>query len=258
MSFFQLVRREMQGSLDRLVIMAALGGVSTASILAAINAGAQAADSGKPSLWAATLFIVALFLFIKTQNYILLTATAEIEAIIHKVRVRLMDQVRHSELLPLDRIGRAEIVAAVSKETSTLTQASNSLAFAAQGAILLLFVAIYVAYLSLLAFALSVIIIGVAAVLFHSRNRQLAKATREASEWENRLFNRLMELLDGFKEVRLNSSRSDDLYSDINEVSRTAANIKIRTQAETFRRMVLLQSSMYAMLGSMVFAVPLL
>lgn len=256
MSFFQLVRREMQGSLDRLVIMAALGGVSTASILAAINAGAQAADSGKPSLWAATLFIIALVLFIKTQHYILLTATAEIESIIHKVRVRMMDQVRHSELLPLEAIGRAAIVAAVTRETSTLTQAANSLAFAAQGGILILFVAIYVAYLSLLAFALSVLIVGFAAALFHARNRQLAIANREASEWENRLFNRLMDLLDGFKEVRLNRARSEDLYSDIVEVSRTAANIKIRTQAETFKRMVLLQSSMYAMLGAIVFAVP--
>ena len=258
MSFFQLVRREMQGSLDRLVIMAGLGGISTASILAAINAGAQAADSGKPSLWAATLFVVALFLFIKTQNYILLTATAEIEAIIHTLRVRLMDRVRHSELLPLDGIGRAQIVAAVTKETATLTQASNSLAFAAQGGVLILFVAIYVAYLSLLAFALSVIIVGIAAALFQSRNRQLAIAAREAAEWENRLFNRLMDLLDGFKEVRLNSPRSEDLYGDIVEVSRTAANIKIRTQAETFRRMVLLQSSMYAMLGAIVFVVPVL
>ena len=123
-----------------------------------------------------------------------------------------MDQVRHSELLPLDAIGRAEIVAAVTKETAILTQASNSLAFAAQGGVLILFVAIYVAYLSLLAFALSVIIVGIAAAMFHSRNRQLAVATREAAEWENRLFNRLMDLLDGFKEVRLNSSRSEDLY----------------------------------------------
>jgi cyclic peptide transporter len=256
MSFFQLVRHEMQGSLNRLVILGGLGGISIVSILAAINAGAHAVDSGNPSLWAATLFIVALLLFIKMQNYILITATTEIEAIIHRVRVRLMDQVRQSELLPLDRIGRAEIVAAVSKETAILTQASNSLAFATQGLILLLFVAIYVAYLSLLAFALSVIIVGVAAALFHSWNRQLAEARREAAEWENRLFNRLMDLLDGFKEVRLNSSRSEDLYSDIDEVSRTAANIKIRTQAETFRRMVLLQSSMYAMLGAIVFVVP--
>lgn len=258
MPFFQLVRRELQGSLNRLVLMAALGGISTASILAAINSGAQAADNGKPSLWSATLFIVALLLFIKTQNYVLLTATAEIEGIIHKVRVRLMNHVRHSELLPLDEIGRAEIVAAITRETALLTQASNALAFAAQGAVLLIFVALYVAYLSLLAFALSVIIVGVAAVLFHSRSCQLAKATQEASQWENRLYNRVMDLLDGFKEVRLNSSRSEDLYGDILEVSRTAANIKIRTQAETFKRMVFLQSSMYAMLGAIVFAVPVL
>ena len=258
MPFFQLVRREMQGSLDRLVLMAALGGISTASILAAINSGAQAADNGKPGVWSATLFIIALLLFIKTQNYVLLTATAEIEGIIHKVRVRLMDHVRQSELLPLDEIGRAEIVAAITRETAVLTQASNSLAFAAQGAVLIIFVALYVAYLSLLAFALSVVIVGVAALLFHSRGRQLAKASQEASQWENRLYDRVMDLLDGFKEVRLNSPRSEDLYGDILEVSRTAANIKIRTQAETFKRMVLLQSSMYAMLGAIVFAVPVL
>ena len=258
MLFFQLVRREMQGSLNRLLIMFGVGGISIASILAAINAGAHAADSGKPNLWAATLFIVALLLFIKTQNFNLLTTTAEIEAIIRRMRVRLMDQVRHSELLALDRIGRAEIVAAITKETAALTLVGNALAFVVQGSILILFVAIYVAYLSLLAFALSVIIIGVAGALFHSRNRRLAEATHEVSKWENRLFNRLMDLLDGFKEVRLNSSRSEGLYGDIAEVSRTAANIKIRTQAETFRQMVLLQSSMYAMLGSLVFAVPLL
>jgi putative pyoverdin transport system ATP-binding/permease protein len=258
MPFLQLVRREMQGSLHRLVLMAAVGGVSTASILAAINSGAQAADNGKPSLWPAMLFIVALLLFIKTQNYVLLTATAEIEGIIHKVRVRLMDHVRHSELLPLDEIGRAEIVAAITRETAVLTQASNSLAFAAQGAVLISFVALYVAYLSFLAFALSIVIVGVAAALFHSRNRQIAIATQEASQWENRLYNRLMDLLDGFKEVRINNLRSEDLYSDILEVSRIAANIKIRTQAETFKRMVLLQGSMYAMLGAIVFAVPVL
>src|SRR6516165_10844001 len=258
MSFFQLVRREIQGSLYRLVFMFGLGGISIVSILAAINAGAHAVDSGKPRLWWAMLFIVALILFIKTQHYYLITTTAEIEAIIHKVRMRLMDQIRQSELLSLDRIGRAEIVAAVSKETAILTQASNSLAFMVQGSILLIFVATYVAYLSLLAFALSVIIVGVAAALFISRNRQLAEAKREVSKWENRLFDRLTDLLDGFKEVRLNNSRSEDLYRHITEVSRTAANIKIRTQAETFLRMIVVQSSMYAMLGVIAFAVPAL
>ncbi len=256
MSFFLLFRREMQGSLARLFVMSALGGISNAVILAAINAGAQAADTGQPSLWAPALFIVALFLFIKTQHYILIAATVEIEAIIHKLRVRLMDLVRESELLPLDAIGRSGIVGAITKETATLTQATNTLAFAVQGVVLIFFVGIYVAYLSLLAFALSVLVVGVAAALFHAKSHQVVTGMREASEWENRLFDRLIDLLDGFKEVRLNRARSEDLFGDIVEVSRTAANIKIRTQSEVFKRLVFSQSSMYVLLGAVAFAVP--
>jgi putative ATP-binding cassette transporter len=258
MSFLKLVRREMQGSLKRMAIVSGLGGISTASILAAINSGAQAADSGKAGLWSAALFFVAVFLFIKVQHYILITTTAEIESIIHRLRLRLMNHIRRSELLPLESIGRAEIVGAITKETATLTQASNTLAFVAQGGVLVSFVVIYVAYLSLLAFALSVGIVGSAALVLQARSRQLAIETREASIWENRLFDRLLDLLDGFKEVRLNNSRSDDLFDDITEVSRTAANIKIRAQSETYKRMVFLQSSLYILLGAIVFAVPAL
>src|SRR5262245_22819425 len=96
--FLQLVRREMHGSLPKLLLMSALGGISTAAILAAINSGLQSGSS----LWAATLFTVALFLFIKTQYYVTITTTAEIESIIHKIRIRLMDQIRNSELLSIE------------------------------------------------------------------------------------------------------------------------------------------------------------
>lgn len=246
----------MQGSLTRLAVMSGLGGVSNAAILAAINAGAQSAGNGEVSVSAATLFVVALLLFIKTQHYILIATTVEIEAIIHKLRVRLMDEVRHSELLPLDAIGRAAIVAAITKETTTLTQATNMVAFAGQGVVLVFFVGIYIAYLSLLAFAVSVVVICVAGVIFHIKSRQVAAGTREAAEWDNHLFDRLIDLLDGFKEVRLNRSRSDDLFDDVVEVSRKAANIKIRSQSESYKQLVFSQSAMYLLLASVVFMVP--
>ena len=256
MSFFQLVRREMQSSLKRLVFVSALGGVSTAAILSSINAGAHAADTGRISLWSALLFVIALILFIQTQHYLLITTTAEIEAIIHRMRVRLMDYVRRSELLSLENIGRPEIVGAITREAAILTQASNTLAFAAQGALLIFCVTIYVAYLSIFAFLLSVIIIGIGATMFHAKTRQLSVEQREAAKWENRLYERLTDLLDGFKEVRLNSARSEELFQDIVEVSRAAANIKIRTQSETYKRMILLQSSLYTLLGAVAFVVP--
>jgi putative ATP-binding cassette transporter len=256
MSFFQLVRREMQGSLGRLVLVSAMGGVSTTAIIGAINAGSQAADKGEISLWAAGFFVIALLLFIQTQHYILITTTAEIGAIIHKLRVRLMDYVRRSELLPLEMIGRAEIVAVITGDTALLTQASNMMAFAAQGALLIFLVTAYVAYLSFVAFVLAVIIVGIGAGVFHSKTKQHAEQMREAAGWENRLYDRLSDVLDGFKEVRLNRARSDELFDHVVEVSRNAANIKIRTQSETYRRMVLLQTSLYTLLGAVAFVVP--
>src|SRR6476619_1645077 len=252
MSFLELVRREMHGSLPRLLVMSALGGLSTAAILAAINAGLQ----GTGSLWAATLFLVALFLFIKTQYYVTITTTAEIEAIIHKIRLRVMDHIRRSELLSLEAIGRSRIVAAITSDTAILTQASNMLCFSIQGSVLVFFVAIYVAFLSLAAIVTTILVIGVAGVIFHYKNRRLAAEKQKSAEWEGRLFDRLTDFLDGFKEVRLNAARSLDLFEDASEVSRTAANIKINSQAETFKLIVTSQISMYVLIGAVVFVAP--
>jgi putative ATP-binding cassette transporter len=259
MSFVQLVQREMQGSLPRLLFMSALGGISTAAVLASINAGVQSVNGGhKPSLWAAALFLVALFLFMKTQAYVTITATAEIEGIIHRLRLRIMDQIRHSELLALDKIGLARIVASVTGDTQILTQASNMLCFTIQGAVLIFFVSFYVAYLSLAAFLMTFVIVFGAGIMFHLKNQRLSAQKAESAAWERRLFDRLTDFLDGFKEVRLNSARSAELFEDASDVSRVAANIKIRTQAETFKMIVNSQISMYVLLGAVVFVAPTL
>src|ERR1700733_3842826 len=236
MSFFQLVRTERRGSLRKLLLMSSLGGISSAAILAAINAGAQAADQGKKaSLWALALFVVSLYLFIKTQIYVTTTITGEIEAVVHRFRVRLMNEIRHSELLAVDRIGRSRIISAITGDTAILTQASNTLCYSVQAPILIVFVAVYVAYLSFSAFAVSAVIVTIAGTIFHLRSRRLTQQRATAIEHERRLFDRIADFLDGFKEVRLHAGRSDDLFDDAVEVSRAAANIKISAQAETFK-----------------------
>ena len=252
MSFLQLVRREMHGSLPKLLFMSALGGIATASILAAINAGLQ----GKSGLWGPMLFLVALFLFINAQYYVTITTTAEIEAIIHKIRLRLMDQIRHSELLAIEGIGRSRIFSAITGDTAVLTQASNMLCFTVQGAVLICFVAIYVAFLSIAAIVTTIVVVSIAATIFHLKNRRLVAEKQRSAEWERRLFDRLTDFLDGFKEIRLNNARSDDLFDDAADVSRTAANIKIKSQAETFKLIVTSQISMYVLLGAVVFIAP--
>ena len=130
------------------------------------------------------------------------------------------------------------------------------LCFTIQGAVLIFFVSFYVAYLSLAAFLMTFVIVFGAGIMFHLKNRRLSAQKAKSAAWERRLFDRLTDFLDGFKEVRLNSARSDDLFEDASDVSRVAANIKIRTQAETFKMIVNSQISMYVLLGAVVFVAP--
>ena len=246
----------MHASVRKLVFMSVLGGISNAAILTAINSGAAAADTDHGSLWAATLFLVALFLYFKTQVYVSTTITSEIEAIIHKLRVRLLDYVRRSELLAVEEIGRARVISAITSDSAILTQASNMLTFSIQGPVLIGFVALYVAYLSFVAFALSVLIVGAAATIFHFKSRKLTAEKSKAVIQEREMFNRLADFLDGFKELRLNRPRSDELFDHAVTVSRGAANLKIRSQSETFKQIASTQGYMYILLGAVVFVAP--
>jgi len=125
-----------------------------------------------------------------------------------------------------------------------------------QSVVVVCFVAAYVAYLSVAAFVLSVVIVATAGALFHFRGKRLTAERSRAAEQERRLFDRLTDFLDGFKEVRLNAARSADLFADSVAVSRVAANIKIGAQVETFRQIVSTQSYMYILLGAVVFVAP--
>jgi len=110
--------------------------------------------------------------------------------------------------------------------------------------------------LSVAAILTTIVIVSIAAVIFHQKNRRLVSEKQRAAAWERRLFDRLTDFLDGFKEVRLNRKRSAGLFDDAVDVSRTAANIKINTQAETFKMIVTSQISMYVLLGAVVFVAP--
>jgi len=113
-----------------------------------------------------------------------------------------------------------------------------------------------VAFLSVAAIVTTIVIVSIAATIFHLKNRRLVAEKQQSAAWERRLFDRLTDFLDGFKEIRLNNARSDDLFDDAVNVSRTAANIKIKSQAETFKLIVTSQISMYVLLGAVVFVAP--
>ncbi len=256
MRLLELFRRESNVSVASLAILAGLAGITNALVLALLNTAAEQASKQQSSARVVLLFVLVVAIYAFSQWRLMSRAATEVEKILDRVRVRLADKIRACDLKPLEEMGHTLIYASINKETTTISQSALMLIMSLQAAILIFFTAIYVAVLSLAAFCLTVVITLILAVAHLQRTKVLHAELHETMRRENDLFDSLTHLLDGFKEVRMNRGRSNDLFTRFQEISQSAAERKASSQAQISRMLIFSQLSFYILLGAVVFVVP--
>ena len=256
MKLLELLRRESTASVGALLVLAGLAGISNALVLAVINASATKASTGDRSTRDIVLFAIIMAAYAVSQWKLYSSATSEIEKILDRIRIRLADKIRRCDLLPLETLGQTVIYAGITRDTTTISQAATLVIMAAQAAVLVVFTALYVAVLSLVAFGLTAAIAVFLSILHLRRAREMGKVMHELSIRENDMFDSLTHFLDGFKEVRMNRARSDDLFAHFTGISHEATERKCYTHQQIARTFIFSQLSFYLLLGVIVFVVP--
>lgn len=255
-TLWEFLKSRSEVPLPRIVGVAAISGLSNALLIAVINSAAhQVSDEGL-NFQKFLLFLVAIVLYVVTQRYILRVSTVEVEKIIARVRTGLSDKIRRADLHAIEILGRAELFASLNTDTLTISRATTPMIVACQGILLVLFSLAYIYLLEPAAFVLTV---GVCAVgiAIHFRNKKvLASELQQATHKENELFVVMMHLLDGFKEVRLNSARNRDLYEHLSAIAQEVADLKTRTGIRYADAFLFTQVMFMVLLASMVFILP--
>ena len=259
MHLVTLLRTISAGSLRRMMLMAVIAGLSNALVLALVN---SAADRGVirngANLRLAVMFAIVVVLYTLSQRFLMFTAAKEVEGLIHRIRVRLIEAVRHSELVDVDRIGKTHIFNGASKEIQALAQSSATLAAVVQMSVLVLFTTIYLMALSLTAFLLAAGFTSFAVVLYLSRMKRVNETVQKAAEAEYGLHELLTSILEGFKEIKLNEQRSQALADDIVRASLHAADERSKAEMGFARNLIFSQNVFFLLLGTMVFIVPVI
>ena len=241
----------------RLLAMAAAAGFSNALLLAIVNAAAERADDRLDSrLLPFAIFIVVLAVYIAAQRFLLRISNVEVERVIGRLRTRMADLLRNAELLALELVGRGHIYSVVSRDTQTISQAATPIIVAINSGIMLLFTAIYIATLSLPGFLVTVAVLGVALMVHLRMNEEVMRHMQIASARENSFFDALTHLLDGFKEVKMSSRRSEDLFKDLSALATASAEVKATTGLRFADHFIFSQSAFYILLAALVFALP--
>ena len=252
MKLWDFLRDEFDTPIIRVVIIASLSGFSNALLLVFINFAAHHGSNVQLFV----LFTVAILLYIFTQKYILSISAVEVERVIERIRTRLADKIRKSDLLSLEHLGRSLIYASVNRETQTLSQATAPIIIACQGGVLLFFSLFYIYNLSHIAFVLTLIILAVAIFIHFGRHKELMAQLQNSMNKENEFFEILTHLLDGFKEVKLNEKRSADLFDHLRKIAESVADSKTRTGAQFAAYYIFTQTTFYLLIATIVFILP--
>ncbi|UFZ04103.1 cyclic peptide export ABC transporter [Bradyrhizobium ontarionense] len=252
----RLLRQEGRIDLRRMLVMLAASGLANTGVFVSINEAFGHVSSGTLHWREGALFAILVLLYLMAQRYVLQTGAREVEQLIFRVRMGLLERLQRCELLEVERLGQARIHAAIGADTRTLSQFSIALVLAAQSMLLVIFTAGYVYYLAPVAFFLSGLFIAGSAAIYIQKSRAVNEALARASMRESELHNTVGEVLGGFKELKLSSVKARRVLADASELTASTADLRTEAQGALAGSLVFSQTAFFLLFGVAVFLVP--
>lgn len=256
--FVGLFKRELDvASVYRKLIFAiVISAVSCILVLVVINSAAKTAEYGKLNFLLFIMFASTVGIFSLTQRYVLARITEIAEQVMDAIRVRLADKVRNADLYRLERLDYSGIYSRITKDTVTITQTAPLIVNAMQSGLMVSLGLIYVAVLSFKAFVLTVISLVAIIIYFIYNDRIISSYMRKAAVEEMSLFDRLSHVLFGFKEIKINWDKSDDVLNELREVSDQVRISKVSAMVPFTNNYTMSLTFFYGLIAVIVFVLP--
>lgn len=248
---------ERSGNSQRAVLaLVVISGLSSGLMLAVVNKAAEMAADGKVELRVVVLFAAALALFVVSKRKSMSDASVAAERAIRDIRVEMAEKLRRSELLFVEHTGRGEIYARLTQDTSMISQSMPVIFNGLQSAIVVLAGLLYVLVISWHAFLMTLAFLVLAGWSYMQRQRTTMRDLEVAVAKETEFFDALGHLVDGFKEVKINHRKNDDVFERVSGVARETESIMVRVVKRYTNHLVVSQTLIYLILAVLVFVLP--
>jgi putative ATP-binding cassette transporter len=256
MELLKLLLRQTGSGRNKLILFSALAGLSNVLLLAILNIAAEDAVHRIRGFGLPVIFTLVASISVLSQKFVWRNANEAAEAVVHDIRTRIMRKVASCGLEALERVGPAELHAAVRQHTYTITISAPPLVISLQNVLVVVFTGLYLAILSLPAFVVAACAIGVALANSVRQARKMNALFDKSLAAEQKMHGALSDLLDGFKEVKLNKLRETELMSEANVLSIGARDSRIETGMAMAGSFIGMQTGLYFLLAALVFLVP--
>lgn len=242
---------------SRMIFMVVMSGCAGGAILAAINFATEqiSLSQADPQHFVATLVLLVLTVY--TQHYFLAQMTLSVEEVLLKLRMHIGNRLRHADLRFIEEIGGAAVYASLTKDTQIVSQSALSMALLARSALVVLVSLVYLAWISFSALLATIGFIGVYAVVHaYVIHPRLLLKFEGSLVGEQAFFRHLQAFLAGFKEIKLNRRKSNDLFERYGWAAGDISARKRDINGEITRSFTLGYTAFYSLLIVLAIVIP--
>ena len=253
-----LLQRETDQPITKLITMASLSGIANAGILALVNTAAdQALDEGEASVQLLFMFIFVIGIYFVSKKYAMIESSILVEKVINTVRARLIDKLRGADLRTLETIGESQFYNRLTQDARTLSAATPNLVNSFQSGVMIFFCMLYLALLSKVAFFITVAMVAGAILVYVANDAEVRENLAKATIEETSFFDIMRHIIDGFKEIKVFQKRNDTIFHRyMMEVLETAFSLKVKAQNTLVGNYMFSQVFFYVLLAVIVFLLP--
>ena len=258
MKLLEILDDEMKANRSPLLAMAVCSGIADAAILAIINAAPQISASGKDhGNRLLLLFIIVVAAYILGLYSVLTKISHLFERMVLNLRLRLLRKAVSAELSTLREIGSSQIYNRIAQEAPMLSQAAWQIAACLEAVVMIACCMLYLAWLSIPAFLVAISLIGAGALSYAMTNKRAEALIERTTDTEVSLLSSVTELLDGFKELKLNGKKRAEFMEDTEGLCEEVRGLKVSTADIFNRNHIFAQSFSYLIIAVLVFVLPL-
>lgn len=257
MEFFKFLEKESSALDRRLLLLACLAAVINLVLLFALTTAGAKAVQNESNVWELGFVILGLFSYWFSEGFVLNRMTVVVESVVERVRLRIADKIRYADLASIENIGRAPIYNAVSTHAITISNGAAGVITAVTASALLCWASLVIFFISAPAFLILTGAIILVLLIFNA-NRAKANSWFKAAVQEDNQFMQLFgDLMDGFKELKMDSEKISDFVGG--RVEPSAAEVrKSRIKAElTIDRSILIaNTALFIVLAALISLLP--
>jgi putative ATP-binding cassette transporter len=259
MEFIRFLEKESKALDRRLLALGVIAGMLNMFLIFTLTVAAGKAAQSESNLWELVLVALALGAFWLSEGTLMRHMTVIVENIVEKVRLRIVRKIMDSDLASIELIGRAPPYNVVSMHAMTISRAASGVISGFTSLVLLCWAFLIILYLSVTALLILIGALAFILITLKINQGRIGSGLTAALGEDNKFVHRFGDLIDGFKELKMNSAKFHDFLDDqLEPLAAMAKDFRTEVGLVLNRSVLLATASLFIVLAALIFLLPVL